>query len=218
MAARRPPARGRAGTRAGARRERAGGLALFGEVVIVGAVVALLAVPLVTLLPALAAGVAHLRRQLTGHSVRMADLLRDFAAAWRALWRLSVGALAAALVLLWNVSLAQAGLVPGAGGLRVLTWALLLAWAVLLLRVAAGWRPGAEGGAGASAALLRGAAGAAVRDPGGSALLAAGVLLCGTFVWMLPPLLLLAGGLLALASVAVESRAARGLGADDDGH
>ncbi|GAA3888903.1 hypothetical protein [Streptomyces sedi] len=203
MAAAGPCGRGRS-ERSGERRERAGGLALFGEVVIVGAVVAVLAVPLVTLLPALAAGVAHLRRQLTGHSVRMADLLRDFATAWGELWRLSLAALGAALVLLWNVSLAQAGLVPGAGGLRVLTWALLLAWAVLLLRVAARWRPGAERGA----ALLRLSAEEAPRDPGGSALLAAGVLLCGTFVWMLPPLLLLAGGLLALASLGVETRAA----------
>lgn len=191
-------------------RERVGGLALFGEVVITGVVVAVLAVPLVTLLPALAAGVAHLRRQLTGHSVRMAELLRDFAAALRALWPAALGSLAVAAVLLWNLSLAQAGLVPGAGGLRVLTWALLLALAVLLLRLAAGWRPGDAG----RAAPLRESAARAVADPGGSALLAAGVLLCGVFVWMLPPLVLLAGGLLALATVAVDARATAGRGAE----
>ncbi|RMI43545.1 hypothetical protein EBN88_06995 [Streptomyces triticirhizae] len=183
--------------------ERFGRLALFGEVVIVGVVVAVLAVPLVTLLPALAAGVAHLRRQLTGHSVRMADLARDFAVALRELWPLAAGALGGALVLLWNLSLAQAGLVPGAGGLRVLTWALLLALAVLLLRVAAAWRPGCE-----RAALLRASAERAVRDPAGSTLLAVGVLLCGVFVWMLPPLALLVGGLLSLAAVGVAARAA----------
>ncbi|WP_311663865.1 hypothetical protein [Streptomyces chisholmiae] len=187
----------------GSRREKpaGAGFALFGEVVITGVVVAVLAVPLVTLLPALAAGVAHLRRQLTGHSVRMADLVGDFTTALREQWPLALGSVGAALVLLWNVSLAQAGLVPGAGGLRVLTWLLVLGLTVLLLRVAADWRPGVE-----PAALLRGAARRAVTDTGGSVLLAMGVLLCMVFVWMLPPLVLLAGGLLALATVAVDIR------------
>ncbi|WP_062211430.1 hypothetical protein [Streptomyces sp. NBRC 109706] len=178
-----------------------GPLALFGEMVITGVVVAALAAPLVTALPALTAGTAHLRRQLAGESVRMADLWRDFTTAVRELWPLALGAVGAALVLLWNLSLAQAGVVPGSSGLRTLTWLLLLALAVLLLRAAADWRPGAE-----PRALLRTTAERAVRDPGGSTLLAFAWLMCTVFVWMLPPLLLLTGGLLSLAALAIETR------------
>ncbi|MDT0346477.1 hypothetical protein [Streptomyces litchfieldiae] len=179
------------------------GLALFGEVVITGALVALLALPVVTALPALAAGTAHLRRHLSGDSVRVAELLRDFAAACRALWLAGLAFTGVALVLLWNLSLAQAGVIPGSGGMQAVTLVLLAAWAVLLLRTAAVWRPGAD-----AAGAVREAVGRAREDVAGSVLLAFGWALCAVFVWMLLPLFLLTGGLLALAAVAVEARAA----------
>ncbi|MBL1066814.1 hypothetical protein [Streptomyces sp. 7-21] len=184
------------------------GFSLFGEILITGVVVAVLSLPVVTALPAVAAGVAHLRRHVTGRSVRMADLLRDFAAAWRALWAAAAGFTLVALLLLWNLSLGQAGVVPGSGGVRVASLVLLAALAVLLLRTAAAWEEGPREAAGAAAAgaLVRAAAQRAAGDVSGSVLLAFACVMCGVFVWMLLPLLLVTGGLLALATVAVEHR------------
>lgn len=180
------------------------GFALFGEVVIVGVLLALLALPLVTALPALAAGIAHLRRHLAGEGVEVARLLRDTAAAWRALWPLALAFPVAALLLLWNLSLAEAGVVPGSAALRWGSLALLVAWVVLLLRTAAAWRPG-EPAPPAFDALAE-AVDAARRDPAGSLLLGAAAVMCAVFVWMLLPMLLFTGGLLALATVAVDLR------------
>jgi hypothetical protein len=53
---------------------------------------------------------------------------------------------------------------------------------------------------------VRGAAEHGWRDPVGSALLAFACAMCGVFVWMLLPLLLVTGGLLSLAAVAVDLR------------
>ncbi|RKN06071.1 hypothetical protein [Streptomyces radicis] len=179
------------------------GFALFGEVVITGALVALLSVPLVTALPALAAGTAHLRRHLDGESVRVAEVLRDFAAACRTLWPAALAVSAAALLLLWNLSLAQAGVVPGAAGLLVVTALLIAALAVGTLRTADAWRPGGTAGE-----AVREAAERASADVPGSVLLAFACAMCGVFVWMLLPLVLVCGGLLSLATVAVTARAA----------
>ncbi|ONK15071.1 hypothetical protein [Streptomyces sp. MP131-18] len=179
------------------------GFALFGEVVITGLVVALLTVPVVTALPALAAGAAHLRRYLTGDSVRVADLLRDFTAACRTLWPAALGWTAALLLLLWNLSLAQADVIPGSAGMLAVTVLLLAAWGSLLLRAAAAWRPGRAAAPTVHAAVAR-----AREDVAGSVLLAFACGMCLVFVWMLLPLYLVAGGLLALAAIAVEHRAA----------
>ncbi|MFI9464357.1 hypothetical protein [Streptomyces xiamenensis] len=186
------------------------GLTLFGEVVITGVLVAVLTAPLITALPALAAGIAHLRRQLTGDSVRMADVWADFTAACRALWPLALAFPAAALLLLWNLSLAQTGLLPGGAGVRLVSMAALAAWAVLLLRTAAAWhRDATAGGA------VREAAVAAREDLTGSLLLALAAVMCVVFVWMLLPMILLAGGLLALAALAVQYRYAGKAAAND---
>jgi hypothetical protein len=178
------------------------GLALFGEVVITGAVVAVLSVPVVTALPALAAGTAHLRRHLTGESVRVADLLRDFRAAWRVLWPAGLAAAGVALLLLWNLSLAQADVIPGSGGVLAVALLLLALLPVLMLRTAVVWRPER-----ALPDLLREAADATRHDLAGSVLLLVACGMALMFVWMLPPLVLLTGGLLALAAVAVDLRA-----------
>jgi hypothetical protein len=175
--------------------------ALFGEVVITGILVAALALPVVTALPALATGTAHLRRHLTGESVGLADALRDFVAACRALWPAALAFVGVALLLLWNLSLAQAGVVPGSDAVLVVSVLLLIAWAVVLLRAATAWP------ADSPAALLRAATQRTFRDPAGSVLLAFACGMCGLFVWMLLPLALIAGGLLALAAVAVDLRA-----------
>jgi hypothetical protein len=180
------------------------GFAFFGEVVITGGLVAVLSLPLVTALPALAAGSGHLRRHLNGESVRVADALREFAVASRGLWRAALGFTGAAVLLLWNLSLGQAGVIPGSGGVMAVSVVLMVAWLVLLLRTAAAWRADDEARHGG--ALVRGAAEHGWRDPVGSVLLAFACAMCGVFVWMLLPLLLVTGGLLSLAAVAVDLR------------
>lgn len=197
---------GRRGSRSGDGMNGRGwstGLALFGETVITGVLVGVLALPVVTALPALAAGVRHLRRHLAGESVRLGSVWQDFTAAWRALWRAALGLTGAALLLLWNLSLAETGLLPGGAAVRAVSLALLAGWLVLLLRTAAVWRPGTD-----AAGALREAAARAGADPAGSLLLLLACGLCAVFVWMLLPLVVLAGGLLSLAAVAVDVRGA----------
>lgn len=188
---------------AGGRRWVAG-LGLFGEVVVVGVLVLPLALPLVTALPALAAGTAHLRRYVAGERARVVDALREFVTACRRLWQPALGAAGAALLLVWNLSLGQAGVVPGAGGVVAVSLLLLAALAVLLLRTAAAWRP-ATGDDGPR--LVWQAAELSWRDPVGSLLLAGACVVCGVFVWMLVPLVVVVGGLLSLANLAVAVRA-----------
>jgi len=57
--------------------------------------------------------------------------------------------------------------------------------------------------------LLSRGAGRARDDLTGSALLLAALVMCGVLVWMLTPLVLVTGGLLCLAAVAVETRRVR---------
>ncbi|MFB4197103.1 hypothetical protein [Streptomyces carpaticus] len=189
------------------------GLTLFGEVVITGVLVAVLAAPLITAVPALVAGTAHLRRQLTGDSVRLADVWADFTAAWRALWPLALAFPVAVLLLLWNLSLAETGLLPGGPAVYALSLVHGGALAVLLLRIAAGWRRDTHAGM-----ALRDALTGTRDDLSGSLLLVLAAAMCLVFVWMLLPLALLAGGLLALAALGVEHRfAARTAAAADIG-
>uniref|UniRef100_UPI001A9D1AED hypothetical protein n=1 Tax=Streptomyces sp. YIM 98790 TaxID=2689077 RepID=UPI001A9D1AED len=111
--------------------------ALFGETLLTGVAVLVLSLPLVTLLPALAAGCAHLRRHLRGESEQLRVLWADFLAACRTLWATAVAVPVVALGLVWSLSVAEAGAVPGAAALRPAALALLGVWGVLVLRVAA---------------------------------------------------------------------------------
>ena len=78
---------------AGALRSR--GLALFAEVVWVGLLVALCSLPVVTALPAAAAGAARLRRHIAGEDDALNGFVRDLGSALRRGWL--AGALAAAV-------------------------------------------------------------------------------------------------------------------------
>ena len=177
---------------------------LFGEVLVVGLVIAMLSIPVLTALPALAAGVVHLRRHLDGESDRVVDLLRLVVAACRGVWWVSAGAVAAAVVLGFNVWLlrTEAGemfRVPGLVSVAVMT-----ALAVVLLRGAGGWTPGS-----AWWPTVRAAARRTRNDLRGTGMLVIALVLAGVIVWMLAPLVLVVGGLLALAVLAVERHADR---------
>lgn len=179
-----------------------GRVGLFGESLTVGLAVSVLSLPVVTALPALAAGIAHVRRHLDGRPDTLRDLWDDFRLACRGVWLVSVASVLLLLVLAFNVSLAGTGVLPGGTGVRVVSVVIAVLLLVSLLRAAAGWAPGA-----AWSAVLRDAGRRTGDDLSGTFLLLLALALCGVIVWMLPPLVVIVPGLLALATVAVEHRA-----------
>ena len=176
-------------------------LQLFGEVLVVGAVVAVLSLPLVTAVPAVAAGVWHLRRHLSGQPDALRDLLRGVGPAMRDLWMVGIALPAVLLGLGYNVWLSGTGVLPGGTVVGVVSGLVTLTAVVVALRTAGTWAPGRAG-----LGPVRAAARRAGDDLAGSALLVAAVAMCAVLVWMLVALLLVVGGLLVLAVLAVEHR------------
>ncbi|WP_432488948.1 DUF624 domain-containing protein [Kineococcus sp. SYSU DK018] len=198
-----PRSAGPAGTRrpAGPRAEGTrDSFELFAETLLTGVVVGVLALPLVTALPAVAGGTEHLRRHRAGEVSGTRVLLRTARAALRGSWGVSLALLAALALLGFNALLAV-GPLPGGDVLLAVTGLLAVAVVVLALRAAAAWRPGA-----AWPSLVRTAARDAAADPGGSVLLGAAVAFVVLLAWMLPPLALPGAGLVVLGLVAVEAR------------
>ncbi|WP_285107455.1 Poxvirus protein I5 [Promicromonospora sp. MEB111] len=200
-----PPARGR-------RLAGEGWFPLLGETLLTGLLVLGGSLPVVTAPAAVAAGAAHLRRHLGGYDTSVRSFWRDWLAAVRGLWVLGVLVLVAAVAVTVNTGLTASGALPGASAVRWVTWAAAACGAVVLVRTTAAW---SDGGAGAGAddggvwrLLSRGAA-RSRDDLVGSALLLAAVVMCVVLVWMLTPLVLVTGGLLSLAAVAVETRRAQ---------
>lgn len=180
---------------------RGAGFALLGETLLVGVVVLLASVPVVTAVPALAAGARHLRRHLVGEADGIGDLARDVVVAVRDLWVVGFAVPVLAVLLAYDVWLARTGVLPG--GTFVVAVSLLVAAGVVavVLRLVAAWTPGDDLRAG-----LRTAGRRAREDLGGSMLLVVAVVVCGVLVWMLLPLVIVVGGLLSLAALAVEAR------------
>lgn len=175
--------------------------ALFGEVLLVGAIVLVLSLPVVTAVPVLAVGVRHLRRFLVGETDSLRSLLRDLPPAMRDLWPLGPLTTVALVLLAYNVWFARTGLQPGGQAVGVVNVVLAAGVVVVALRVAGAWIPGQHWWR-----SVRVAARCARLDLTGSVLLVAAVVMCGVLVWMLTPLMLIVGGLLALAVLAVEQR------------
>jgi hypothetical protein len=180
----------------------------FGEVALTGVYVLVGSLLLVTLVPSLAVGVAHLRREIHGHPVS----LRRFAAEWwsatKALWPIGLAGVVLAVLLVGDWQLATSGLLPG-GTIVAGVVALFAAAAIVVgLRAAGAWSDD-DGepvpGRNARAAVSTGAD-LSVDDLGGSFLLLGAVLMTAVVLWMLPLLALVVGGLLALAILAVEIR------------
>ncbi|MBO1752612.1 hypothetical protein J4G33_12435 [Actinotalea sp. BY-33] len=174
-------------------------LGLLGETLVVGAAVAVVSIPLVTAVPAVAASVRHLRRHLLGEPDTLGALAREMVVAARDLWWVGLVLPIALLVLGFN--LWAAAWVPGGDVVRVVILAIAAALLVVVLRAAARWVPGAR-----ATRLLADSARRSRADLAGSALLVVALGACGLLVWMLVPLLLVVGGLVVLAAVAVENR------------
>ncbi len=196
-----------AGGGTGGETRTAAALGLLGEVLLAGVLVTVGSLLVVTAVPSLAAAVAHVRRQVSGCDVGVGRFAREWWAAVRALWQLGLLAVGIALLLTFDLQLARSGFLPGGEVVAAVVAIAAAIAVVVLLRAAGTWSDdeGSPQGAGARAALVTGAQ-RARDDLVGSALLLVGVGLCWTFVWMLPPLAVLVGGLLALAVTGVEVR------------
>ncbi len=183
------------------RRFGGGKVSLFGEMLVVGLVVTACTLTGVLAVPALAAGVQHLRRNLSARSDSVGDLLAGVRDALRHGWLLTVGYAAAAALLCVSTAMGAQGLVPGGAAYATVSGALALAVLVLVCRAAGLWRPGARW-----SDVLRQSRDVTVGDPVGTCFVLAGVLVGATVVWMLPPLAVIVPGMLALSLIAAESR------------
>lgn len=188
MTAPAPPARGQR-------------FALFAECLLTGLLVTLAALPVVTLVAALAAGCAQIRAHVDGESTSLRAFGERMRSAYPGSWPWSAGA-GAGLALLAVDAVVLRNRVPGGGAVAAISVAAAAGLAVVLLRAAAHWRPGADW-----PALLRGTVRhAAVLDPAGSLLL---VMALGGLVlvtWQLVPLFIPMAGCVLMATVAIHRR------------
>lgn len=193
--AERPPARFPG---AGAR------FALFGEVLMVGLLIALVGVLVVTLPIALAAGIRHLRRYVAAEDSRLTLFWADVRAGIAG--GAAVGAISVvlALALLLDVAVASSGALPGGQAIAVVGWAGLTALATAVVLAATAWTPetGWRRAVSAIPAFVR-------TDAGGALYLAIAAGFVALVTWMLPPLLIAGLGCVALAAVAVPARRRR---------
>ncbi|MCO5952604.1 hypothetical protein [Microbacterium yannicii] len=191
-----------AGARRIARVMSGRGLALFSETIVVSLAVAVLAIPAVTALPALAAGAAHFRRHVEGEADSLVELGRDFLRALRRGWLWGLVAAAGFAAISVTLTSPMISAMPGGEVFRWASGLLGAGGAVVLLRATAGWMPSSSW-----SALIRDAAGDSARDLTGSALLLLALALTGVVVWMFAPLVVLVPGMLVLAARAVVARA-----------
>ncbi|TDB82748.1 hypothetical protein [Micromonospora sp. KC721] len=177
---------------------------LFAECLTAGLLVALAILPVVTLLPALAAGCAHIRAHVDGETTAIRAFFTRVGAAFSGSLPLSLGVAAGYAILAGDVLILRAG-VPGGAVVAAGCVLAAAALSVVVLRAAAAWSPGASWWQ-----LVRHAARRTVTgDPSGSLLLimALGVLVVVT--WQLLPLVVPMLGCLLMAAVAVERRHSR---------
>lgn len=188
-------------------------LELLSEVLVVGALVAVLSLPVVTAVPALAAGARRVRRGADGFAEPpVRTVVRDTGRALRDWWALALGVPLLLLLVAFDVVLARSGALPGATAVLVVVAAVAAAVVVVVLRACGTWEPGTRPGP-----ALRAAARVSTADLAGSALLLSAVVASVVLVWMLAPLVIVVGGLLALATVSVERRWAVRLAAPESG-
>ena len=175
--------------------------ALFAEVLLTSVYVTVLSIPVVTALPALTAGVAHLRRHLAATDDSVGTVWADFREACRGVWLVSVGAVLALFLVVLDLWAVSTGALPGGMLVGAVSGVVGLLLVVALLRAAGSWTPGA-----AWWPLVRDGARGIPEDPVGSLLLVAALGVCAVLVWMLTPLIIVVGGLVSFAVVAVGFR------------
>jgi hypothetical protein len=178
-----------------------GGFALLGEVLLTGVIIALLALPVVTLPAALAAGIRHLRRFVNDEGSRFSAVWRDardaaaggIAVAITALFGTAAALFAIGLAAADPTAVGTAMAIVGRLGLGVVATAVVMA--------AATWTP--DGGWLRAVRSLRDRLDA---DPVAALYLFVAVVLAAVLTWQFLLLLIPSLGVVAFAAVAVESR------------
>jgi hypothetical protein len=183
------------------RRFGGAGVSAFGEMLVVGLGVAVLALPLVTVAPAIAAGVRHLDSHLDHEQDSVRRLASLGLQAIRSGWWFGLVSTVVIGLLVLNMIGGMQGLLPGGTGLALVSGALAAVVAVATLRTAALWHPGARW-----SQLWRAGRNAVLDDPIGDAFVLIGIGVAITVVWMLPPLIVIAPGLIVVSLVAAERR------------
>jgi len=174
---------------------------LFGECLLAGLLTVALALPLITLLPALAAGCAHIRAHVDGETTAMRAYFERFRAAFPGSVPISTAAAAGFAVVIVDGLLLRSA-VPGGAFVAAFCGLAAAALSVVLLRAAATWSPGQRWGDLVRTAAVR----AATSDPTGSLLLVMALALLVIITWQLLPLAVPTLGCVLMAAVAVERR------------
>ena len=178
---------------------------LFGEVLTIGLMMTIVALGVVTLPIALAAGIRHLRRFVAAEDSRAQLFWEDVRVGILSSLIVGVPAVLIAAVLTVDVVLAGSGTLPGGEVIAVIGWAGLLVLAVTVLIAAGSWSP--ELG---WRAAVRAVPGTIRADAAGAAYIAAAAIFTGVVTWALAPLFIAGIGCAALAVVAVPARRRRG--------
>ncbi|MDQ0614083.1 hypothetical protein QF046_001724 [Microbacterium sp. W4I4] len=177
---------------------------LFGEVLTVGLLIALVSLAVVTLPIALAAGIRQLRRFAAAEDSRAALFWADVRTGILPSLVVGVPAVLIAAVLTVDVVLARSGVLPGGEIVGVVGWAGLVILAVAVLVAAGAWSPQAGW-----RAAVREVPGIVRADAVGALYIAATAVFVGVVTWALIPLFIPAIGCAALAVVAVPVRRRR---------
>jgi hypothetical protein len=179
-------------------------LGLFGEVLTIGLLITLVALPIVTLPIALAAGIRQLRRFASAEDSRAALFWEDVRSGILPSLVVGVPAALVAAVLALDVVLARSGALPGGQIVGVVGWSGLAALAVGVLLAAGAWSPQTGW-----PAAVRAVPGIVRADAVGALYIAATAVFVGVVTWALTPLFIPAIGCAALAVVAVPARRRR---------
>ncbi|MEO6086381.1 MAG: hypothetical protein ABIQ18_25030 [Umezawaea sp.] len=174
---------------------------LFAECLTAGVLVLLAALPLVTLLPALAAGCAHVKAHVDGETTSLRAFFDRVRVACRGGLAPSIAVVVGFGVLAVDVVVVRRTGLVGGGAVGAVCAAAVVGLAVVVLRAVADWSPDDRW-----TALVRGAARRTVADPAGSLLLVMALGVLGVVTWQLPPLVVPMLGCVLMAAVAVERR------------
>jgi hypothetical protein len=180
------------------------GFALFGEVLLVGLLVIVVALPVVTLPIALAAGTRHLRRFLAAEDSAVAWFWRDVRAGLLGAVGVGFVTVVAVVVLLLDIDMASSGYLPGGVVVMACGYAGLAVIAVALFTIAAHWTPESTW-----RAVVCAVPGHVRADPAGALYLLATAVFAVVVTWQLVPLIVPALGCIAFAIVAVPERPRR---------
>ncbi|WP_144122759.1 hypothetical protein [Catellatospora sichuanensis] len=177
------------------------GFALLGEVLLTGIVVGLLALPVLTLPAALAAGIGHLRRYVDDEGSPLAALWRDARAAAAGGAVLALAALFAATAAVLAIGLAGADPTPAGAVMAVVGWLALGVIATAVVMAAGAWTR--DGG---WRSAVRGLRDQLDADLAAALHIFVAVALTAVLTWQYLPLLVPSLGVVAFAVVAVQHR------------